>query len=468
MVHRALPVLLCTLFFVSVISGTNLTASGEADQPECPAHLFDSDYSSQYNPGNLKVTLLSTGALVFGTSRGTELYCQDSNRIGNIPAASKLMTAIIALETLTPETTVTISSKSEALDNLSVRPVGLSLGDKHTVSFLVSAIIYKDSSAASLALAEYISLNESSFIARMNDTAISIGMSDTTFSNTSGKTDFKSYVSGIEPIVTKQNSNQYTTLSDVCLLFRYALQVNEFRNIFCNYRNISFLPDGTPEMISNSMVSSLAAYPDLVGIARFSSNEDSTNSCVLALSSSDGFEAGYITKETPNASILSEIELLTQLVYSEYEISELVSCGDMYRPVFFDSIKKTVMTEFGSNVRYVHPVGILYMTEKTVCIAYENIRLPLQKGDPLGIVQFQLEDQSIISAEIVSSENVMSEKSSAFGFIDLIRNNQNLSVLIALVSATFVILLIFRLSSILIRRAKSRSSSKSAGTSTKK
>lgn len=375
---------------------------------------------------------LSIGVTAVSISRGTALYSKESETRASISSAARLITAVIALETLTEDTQVTISVDAEALDLEASRHLDFVKGEKHTVSYLVAAVLYQDSDAAALSLAEYISTDELTFVTRMNDTAKSIGMSNTYFTGTS-----------VKPINNRADkpelteSDPYSTLSDVMTLFRYALQINSFRDIFCQYRNVSFLSDGTPEIISNPMVSAIAVTPELLGLASFSVPGE--GSCVLVLSSVDGFEVGFVTRGTPDDNIVSEINLLISRIYSEFEMSDLVKAGDAYLTILIEGTKNSIRTEFASTVQYVHPTGDDYLSGATRFVLYSDISLPVAKGDALGVVQFILDDQSIVIAEVVSSENVWAKTPSASKFLTLLRDNLNISIIIALVLLCIVL-----------------------------
>ena len=97
--------------------------------------------------------ITSSAALIIGTGRGTVLYHDSEDKTANYPAASKLMTAVIALESLTFDTQVTISSDAEVLDKKAKVSLHLSKGEKCSVKFLVTALLYMDSDAADFSLA---------------------------------------------------------------------------------------------------------------------------------------------------------------------------------------------------------------------------------------------------------------------------------------------------------------------------
>lgn len=258
------------------------------------------------------------------------------------------------------------------------------------------------------------------------------------------------------------DTDPYSTLADVMTLFRYALQIKSFRDIFCQYRNVSFLTDGTPEIISNPMVSAMAVTPDLLGLASFSVPGE--GSCVLILSSVDGFEVGFVTRGTPENQLISEVSSLINRIYSEFEMSELVKAGDAYLPITIEGSQNSIRSEFASTVKYVHPKGDDYLSGSTRFVEYSNISLPVGKGDALGVVQFILDDQSIVIAEVVSSENVWAETPSASKFLTLLRENLNLSIIILIVLICIVLVAVTKVIIAIRRRLISQRRSKNDDT----
>ncbi len=107
------------------------------------------------------------------------------NASTKLPPAStvKLMTAMVALDSLDPAAVVTVSST--AARTRSGRP-RLKAGDQVTVSDLLHLALMKSSNAAAVALAEATSQTEEYFVVVMNRKAQEIGANDTDFRNASG------------------------------------------------------------------------------------------------------------------------------------------------------------------------------------------------------------------------------------------------------------------------------------------
>ena len=383
--------------------------------------------------------ITARGALIVSMGHGMILYSSQPDVPVNIPSSSKLMTAVIALESLALDTQVTISSEVETLDDKSENSLYLSKGEKCTVEYLVAAILYKDSDAAALSLAEYISIDEASFVTKMNGTAVSLGMSNTKFANTSGEAVNQNTVKDAKTMGSDSSPMQYTTLSDMSLLFRYALNMDSFKQIFTKYRTLVFLADGTPQIITSSMITAWGLNSKVKGASRFSCNGSADTSCVAAYAGVDDFEVAILLIGVQNDSVYKDLNTAIDTVYSAYEVSNLVVAGDAYRKVTLSGISQPVSAVFQNTVRYVHPVGENYILPDTVFIPSETVILPISKGEVLGQVTFELSDGTLISTDIVSGEDVWAKTTFVSNTIEMLQANRNLTTIIII----SVVLLLF-------------------------
>lgn len=374
----------------------------------------------------------SQASLIVGTGRGMVLYHNHDNTAANYPAASKLMTAVIALEALTLDTQVTISSDAEALDEKSNNPLYLSKGEKCSVKYLVTAILYMDSDAAALSLAEYIASDELSFVKRMNETAKSLNMSSTLFANTSGESVVQDYPTSLNAISYSSYAFQYTTVADLSLLFRYALSLQEFQDLFTKYKSLMFLSDGTPQTLTNSMSAAWGLNPQLKGAARFECSDSESNSCILAFAAVNDFEIAIILGGSQDDSMYQDLYKSINSIYSFYEVSDLVAAGDAYRQVSLSGLPEPLAAKFELTVRYIHPIGNDFIKPNAVFIPSESVTLPVSIGQSLGQVRFELEDGTQIDTEVVAAESMWTKSDFLSDTMALLEANRNLSVIIGI------------------------------------
>jgi len=121
------------------------------------------------------------------------------------PASTvKLVTAMVVIDRLSPETTVTISKNAAKVRTIQPK---LRQHEVLTVSDLLHLALIKSINSAAVALAEAAADSEQDFVVLMNKKAKEIGVSNTLFANASG------LPKGV----------QYTTATDLALIMKAAL-----------------------------------------------------------------------------------------------------------------------------------------------------------------------------------------------------------------------------------------------------
>ncbi len=161
---------------------------------------------------SLANTVNSRAAVVMDGSTGKLLYAKNPNL--RLPPASttKLMTAILAVESLDLDKVVTISRYAS---HVPPHKAGFREGDRFTVEELLYATLLGSANDAAVALAEAVAGSEEKFINLMNSKASQIGARNTRFVNANGL----------------PGSGQYITASDLSIIMQYALHYPKLRQI---------------------------------------------------------------------------------------------------------------------------------------------------------------------------------------------------------------------------------------------
>ncbi|MFB7141015.1 serine hydrolase [Gottfriedia sp. NPDC056225] len=146
-----------------------------------------------------------TGRILFGKKM------HDSERIASI---TKIMTALLAVESGKMQNTVTISSRAVQTEGSSIY---LKPGQKIKLEDLVYGLMLRSGNDAANAIAEAVGGSIEGFIYMMNEKAKEIGMSNTYFSNPSG--------------LDQQGKEHYSSAFDMALLTRYAMQNPKYAKI---------------------------------------------------------------------------------------------------------------------------------------------------------------------------------------------------------------------------------------------
>ncbi len=127
---------------------------------------------------------ISTGAAVVMESENDQLLYERNAHVRMRPASTtKLMTAIVVLETIDPDAVIIISKR--AASTPSVTPP-LRSGERFTVKDLLYLALMRSVNGAAVALAEEVAGSEEAFVKIMNEKVAALGLKNTHFVNASG------------------------------------------------------------------------------------------------------------------------------------------------------------------------------------------------------------------------------------------------------------------------------------------
>lgn len=148
------------------------------------------------------------------------VFTYSKNGSFSFPSASttKIMTAIVALETFSPEDVITV--KEDFPDGVTI---GLSKGESIKFKNIIYALMLPSANDAAAAIADNYLGGKQAFVARMNDKAHELGLSGTHYEDPHGL-----------------SAGNYSTAQDLGRLASYALEKKTFREVVSTkYKNIS-------------------------------------------------------------------------------------------------------------------------------------------------------------------------------------------------------------------------------------
>lgn len=210
---KGICLFLCFALFLSVSATAVLAAPDASISDGC--HSID---ALKPLDGNEKLLDSAKAVMLYERKSGTMIYSYNPDTRVDPSSMVKLMTALIAVETLDLQEMATVSRA--ALDHVGVGVVSVkprfSRGELVSVESLLYCMIAASDSDSAAVLAEYIAGNQDAFVAMMNQRAIELGCTDTNFTNAHGLFD----------------ENAYTTVRDICRIMDTALENEAFRTIF--------------------------------------------------------------------------------------------------------------------------------------------------------------------------------------------------------------------------------------------
>ena len=152
--------------------------------------------------------------VVMEQNSGKIIESKECNLVRSVASVSKIMTAIIAIESSDLFKNVEIGDE---IDQAIGSSLYLEKGTKVDIIELVYGLLLRSGNDAAMAIAKNIGGSVEEFVAMMNEKARLIGMKNTTFNNPSGLDMF--------------DEGNLSTSYDLALMMRYAMSNDLFREI---------------------------------------------------------------------------------------------------------------------------------------------------------------------------------------------------------------------------------------------
>lgn len=162
----------------------------------------------------VKGTVSARSAILMDQDSGRVLFEKNANQVSRIASITKIMTAILAIESGKLNKMVTISDRAVRTEGSSIY---LKPGDKVKLEDLVYGLMLRSGNDAANAIAEYVGGSVEGFVFLMNQKAKEIGMNNTHFANPNG--------------LDSGKMNHFSTAYDMALLTRYAMQNKTYQKI---------------------------------------------------------------------------------------------------------------------------------------------------------------------------------------------------------------------------------------------
>ena len=339
-----------------------------------------------------------TGRLLYGKNIDVKLY----------PASlTKMMTAIIAIESGKLEETVTVPYDAISTVNyLEDSNMGLLTGEELTLDQLVSSMLIHSANDAANVIAFHMNGSMEAFVEQMNAKAADLGMTNTHFVNACGTHD----------------DNHYTTARDMATLARYAMNNEKFRDIVktliykvpqTNKYTLGERPLVNTNLLLGTIRSLYQYYAPATGIKTGHTSE--AGYCLAASASYSDMNLISITMKCDRMDqyndpyTYADTRSMFEFAFSNYIHQQLASPGDIISssPVYEakndsrvaltvqENLTALVPSDTDSSLEIIHTVDVP-----------ENIQAPIAKGDTIGTVTYTYKGTQIGTAALIATNDV--------------------------------------------------------------
>ncbi len=159
----------------------------------------------------LAVDTSAQSAILMDMDSKRILYAKNIHEVRSVASISKIMTAVLAVESGKLDDVVTVG---EEIKKSYGSGIYIQIGEEITLRDLVYGLMLRSGNDASYAISEY--LGGEKFIDKMNEKAKEIGMTETTFHNPNG---------------LDEEEGNYSSAYDMALLTSYAMSLEEYKKI---------------------------------------------------------------------------------------------------------------------------------------------------------------------------------------------------------------------------------------------
>lgn len=156
----------------------------------------------------------ATSAILMDMDSGRILYAKDIHNARSVASISKIMTAIVAIDSEQLKDKVIVGDE---IDKAYGSGIYIKKGEKLTLQDLLYGLMLRSGNDAALAIANHVGENTEDFIKQMNDKASVLGMKNSVFRNPHG--------------LDQEDGGNVSTAYDMAKLTSYAMKNKTYQKI---------------------------------------------------------------------------------------------------------------------------------------------------------------------------------------------------------------------------------------------
>ncbi len=262
-------------------------------------------------------------AVLLEAGSGEVIFGQNENARLPMASTTKIMTALVALESLPLDTPVKITTASVGVEGSSIYLVE---GEVLTLEQLLYALLLESANDAASAIAVAVSGSVEAFAERMNRKAAELGLTDTHFINPHGL----------------DAEGHYTTAYELAVITRAALENETFRTICATERKTIPLhsTEGVRLLLNHNKL--LDSYEGCIGVKTGFTKK--TGRCLVSAAERDGVTLIAVTLGAPDD--WRDHTAMLDYGFGLYETVPLCEAGSFSAPLWLISgTQEYVMVE---------------------------------------------------------------------------------------------------------------------------
>ena len=328
----------------------------------------------------------ATSSILMDIDSNRILYEENVHKVRSVASISKIMTAIIAIESGKLNDKITIGDE---INTSYGSGIYIKEGEILTLKDLVYGLMLRSGNDAALAIAHYVGGSVNKFVDLMNKKAKELKMTNTTFNNPSG---------------LDQDKGNYSTAYDMALLTSYAMKNKEYKKITGTKKYTLSTNKNTYVWINKNKLLSIYKYTT-GGKTGFTEIAKRT---LVSTASKNNINLVVVTLNDGND--WQDHQNLFEYGFSNYTNIKLLEKGkiNIYNEDYYEDYDMYIKNNFnyliGNN------------EEDSVIFKYElEKKRKINDGDKIGKIVIHIGDKKIHEEKIYIKEKV--EKKSIFNKI---------------------------------------------------
>lgn len=339
------------------------------------------------------IKLHCVAGVVIDQESGRVLYDKNGDSILPMASTTKIITAIVAIESSSLEDVVVISKTAAAIRGSTV---GLKAGEKITMEELLYGLMLRSGNDAAIAIAEHIGGSIEKFIKMMNDKALELGAYNTSFATPHGL----------------DREEHYTTAKDLAKITAYSMKNETFAKIVAT------------KSISSGITGD------------FTRSYDNINKFLYRLDNSDGVKTGFTGKagkclvasvKHPNGRYICVVLNSSDRWMDAERLVEYSDKNYSFIKIFDkeEAVKKYRV--YGGNPKYITgrlqsdlylPVLADEVDKYKIDVYAPSVLFsPINENEPIGNIVVSINEKIVAKYPVYSDRDVKRKN-----FIDIVKN----------------------------------------------
>ncbi len=327
-------------------------------------------------------TVSAKSAILIEATSGEVLWAKNADSQLPMASTTKIMTALVAIESGDVKRAVSVSPKAVGVEGSSVY---LYPNEKMTLEDLLYAMLLESANDAAAAIAIEVGGSIEGFAEMMNRKAQSLGLKNTHFENPHGL----------------DGETHYTTARELALIAREAYSNEVLKGIFSTYKKTIPLneTEGVRLLINHNKL--LKSYEGATGIKTGFTKK--SGRCLVSAAERDGLSLIAVTLNAPDD--WKDHKNMLDYGFSMIESRTLCIAGEYtYTLPAVGGCDDHVILKNAETIRLILPRNGQKLEYKVELPRF--IYAPVHEGEIVGRIVFYLNGQEIAESKVIAASSV--------------------------------------------------------------